>query len=394
MIASYVNQGFAEDALHLFVLTLRKNLTPTEFTISMILSSVTGLFLSMCGIQVHCLAVKLGVESDTVTASSLVEMYAKYGMIDSSMRIFLDMDARDLLCWNCMIVGLALNGRIIEAIDMFKRMLEHGLLPDHVTYTGALSACKYGGFLHEGISVFSMMEKQHGVIPRDEHYECIVDLFCQASKLEEAVDIVGNMPIAPSAAIWRSILSACGKNEDLELIEEVSNRMIEMEPHSSLPYLVLAHAYEMRGRWESVVQVRKRMKELGIKKVAGCSWIGIKSCNFAFKSNELLHYGGQKVYSMLRLLMWQMQDERYRNQTSFSEHCYRENLHNIVGDLCRMAYTGFVLISPLLMLKGTMRQPLICLSVVKFELKSGLRFCSMLRSGGSLAAGVEFLVGG
>ncbi|GMH21591.1 hypothetical protein Nepgr_023433 [Nepenthes gracilis] len=314
MIASYARHGFAENALHLFVLTLRINLSPTDFTLSTVLSSVTGLLPLTPGIQVHCLAVKYGFTLDVVIASTLVHMYAKYGMIESSLSIFSEIDERDLLCWNSMIMGLAQNGSVIEALDMFKEMLEQGPPPDHITFTGVLSACKYGGLIHEGMTIFSAMEKEQGIIPRDEHYGCIVDLMCRAGKLKEAMAIVGTMPMATPASIWRSILSACAATEDLELTEKMAKNVMEMEPHSSLPCLVLDRAYEMRGRWESVVKVRKSMKERGFWKVAGCSWIGIKSCCYVFKSNELSHYGGQSIYMILALLIWEMQDEGYMYQ--------------------------------------------------------------------------------
>ncbi|GAB2289925.1 hypothetical protein Dimus_024224 [Dionaea muscipula] len=314
MMACFARHGLPDDTLYLFVHSLRKDVHPTEFTISTVISSITGLIPLMPGTQVHSLAVKLGFVSDAIVAGSLVEMYAKYGMIESSLSIFVDMDKKDLVCWNSMIYGLAKNGRAIEALHLFNEMLSLGEPPDHVTFTGVLSACKYSGLVYEGISIFSTMEKENGVLPRDEHYECIIDLLSRAGLLKEAMDVVGKMPHEPTASGWRSILFAC-KN-DLELIENASDMLMEIEPHSSLPYLVLARAYEARGRWESMVWVKKSMEERGITigTVAGCSWIVVNSRGFVFRSDELVHYGGDNIYLILRLLTSEMEDQQYINE--------------------------------------------------------------------------------
>ncbi|KAA8546487.1 hypothetical protein F0562_002774 [Nyssa sinensis] len=251
MISSYARHGFEQDALRLFVLTVRGNLTPTEFTLSSVLSSASFLLPAEQGIQFHSLVLKLGLESDLVVASSLVEMYAKFGLIDSAMKIFAEIDVKDLIVWNTMILGLARIGRLAETLDLFKELLMEGLPPDRITLAGVLLACNYGVFVDVGMSIFSSMEKEYGIIPSNDHYCCIVDMLCRAGKLKEAMDIVKTMPHEPSALIWESILRACGLHGDLKLTERVAERMIKCEPRSSLPYLVLARAYEMRSRWET-----------------------------------------------------------------------------------------------------------------------------------------------
>ncbi|KAK9271273.1 hypothetical protein L1049_026863 [Liquidambar formosana] len=311
MISSYARHGFGEEALQLFVLTLRESLRPTEFTLSSVLSSVSIPLLMEQGRHIHSMVVKLGLESDPIVASSLVEMYAKYGLIDSAIRIFRKLVVRDLISWNTMILGLSCNGRVDETLHIFKELLGEGPPPDQITLAGVLLACNYGGLVDEGMSIFLSMKKEYGVIPSDKHYACIVDLMSRAGKLQEAMNVIEKMPHEPKALVWGSILRACGIYGDLKLTEKAAERMMELDPQSSLPYLVLTWAYEMRGRWESTVRVRRAMKERGVKKVIGCSWIGIKNQMFVFKENQLLHYGGKENYLILRLLTWEMEDEGY-----------------------------------------------------------------------------------
>lgn len=314
MISSYVWHGFGENAWQLFVLTLRENLRPTEFTVSSVLSSLSSLLPVRQGSQIHSLVVKSGLESDAVVASSLVEMYAKFGLIDSAMETFSRISARDLISWNTMIMGLAHNGRVEDALNIFKELLIGGSAPDKITISGVLLACNVGGLVDEGLSILSLMEKEYGVVPEIEHYACIVDMMSRGGRLKEAMDIVELMPIEPGGVIWESLLCACEVCGDLRLIERIAERIMELKPQSSLPYLVLAQAYEIRGRWEGIVRIRKAMKEKGVRKVTECSWIGIKNHVYVFKENQLLPIGGKDLNMILRLLIQEIKDEGCASQ--------------------------------------------------------------------------------
>ncbi|KAI9201411.1 hypothetical protein LWI28_023115 [Acer negundo] len=173
------------------------------------------------------------------------------------------MDTKDMISWNTIIMGLSCNGRVFQTLEMFKELLKEGPAPDRITLTGVLLACKYGGLIDEGMIIFSSMEKAYGVTPGYDHYACIIDLLCRVGKLKEAIDITNTMPYEPSYSIWEAILRASAIHEDLSLTERVAGRMMEMEPQSSLPYLVLAQKYERRGRLEAVVRMRKiaRLKQ-------------------------------------------------------------------------------------------------------------------------------------
>ncbi|KAG8389778.1 hypothetical protein BUALT_Bualt01G0013900 [Buddleja alternifolia] len=309
MISSYASHNLEEDALKLFVLSFREIIRPTEFTLSCLLDSA-AVFVSLeQGSQLHSLVIKTGFELDAIVASSLVQMYSNYGLIDFAFNIFTKMGFRDLIAWNTMILGLTHNGKLDESICIFKELLESGLRPDRITFSGVLVACSYGGFFEEGMAIFSSMEKDYGVKPLNEHYASVVEMMIRAGKINEVVDLLHTMRCEPNFLIWESVICACGDYGDLKLIERVAERMMELEPYSYLPYLVLANKYEQKGRWESLVRVRTDMRKMTMKEVVGCSWIGIKDRIFSFESNQTIHYGGTKVYSILVMLMQEIWDE-------------------------------------------------------------------------------------
>ena len=309
MISSYARHDLGEDALRLFVLTLRKNIRPTEYMVSCLLSSVSIFLPVEVGNQIHSLVPKLGFVSDAVVASSLVDMYAKFGFIDDALNIFNDMKIKDLVSWNTIMMGLTYNGKVSVTMHLFKELIRKATPPDRITLAAVLRACNYGSLVDEAIKIISSMEKEFGVKPGEEHYAYVVELLSQAGKLKEAIDIVETMPYKTTSDIWRSVLSACAIHEDLRVIETVAEKIMESEPQTSLPYLVLAQAYQMRGRWESMVRMRKAVEQRGAKELIGYSLVGIKNHVYSFASNQLQHYGGKDLYLVLNLLVWEMENE-------------------------------------------------------------------------------------
>ncbi|KEH35383.1 pentatricopeptide repeat-containing protein At1g43980, mitochondrial [Medicago truncatula] len=309
MISCYARHDLGEDALQLFMPTLRKNIRPTKYTVSCLLSSVSIFLPVEVGNQIHALVHKFGFESDSVVTNSLVDMYAKFGFIDNALNIFNEIKTKDLVSWNTIMMGLSYNGKVCVTMDLFEELRREGMPPDRITLAAVLLACNYGNLVDEGIKIFSQMEMEFGVKPEEEHYSYVVEMLCRAGNLKEAVDIVEKMPYKTTTDIWRSILSACAVSGDLQDIEVVATKIMERAPQISLPYLVLAQVYQMSGRWESAVRVRKAMENRGSKEFIGCSWVGIKNHVYTFESNQLQHYGGKDIYLLLNLLVWEMETE-------------------------------------------------------------------------------------
>uniref|UniRef100_A0A2P2PJQ0 Pentatricopeptide repeat-containing protein n=1 Tax=Rhizophora mucronata TaxID=61149 RepID=A0A2P2PJQ0_RHIMU len=287
---------------------LRDDIRPTEFTLSCILSSLSLLPVER-GTLVHALVIKSGLELDAIVASTLVEMYFKFGLVDFAVEIFNKMVQRDLISWNTMIMGLADNGRVVETLDTFRELLEKGPLPDQITLVGVLLACQYGGLVEDALAIFSEMESSYGIKPSKEHYSRIIELLCQDGRPYEAVDIVEAMCYEPDSSILESVLCACAILGDFRLATRIAKSLVELEPQSSLSYLILAWMYEMRGQWGDVVRVKKTMEGKRVKKVIGCSLIGIRNTVYSFEANQLQHHGGRDIYFVLRLLNWEMEDE-------------------------------------------------------------------------------------
>jgi pentatricopeptide repeat domain-containing protein 1 len=79
---------------------------------------------------VHQQIIQSGLETDIFVASSLVDMYAKYGSMEDAWRVFNKMPSRDLVTWNVILGGFAMHGYGKEALKHFEQMCEEGVQPD------------------------------------------------------------------------------------------------------------------------------------------------------------------------------------------------------------------------------------------------------------------------
>ncbi|KAK8928490.1 Pentatricopeptide repeat-containing protein [Platanthera zijinensis] len=312
MLSAYAQNGEIHESLSLFLTAVRRDVRPTEFTFSSILSSNSRFGLPEQGMQIHCWVHKLGMEEDSIISSALVDMYMKLGSVACGVKVFAAMSSKDLISWNTMILGLAQNGEAVESLRKFEELLKTGIQPDRITLLGILSACSVGGLLCRGKKILSSMEEEHGIKCGIEHYACAVEMMGRAGRLEAAMEITETMPHDPNMFVMGVLLESCVLHRSMSLAEAVAERMMTMsEPRSPLPYLVLARAYGSRRMWESMAWMWKVMEQRGVKRYRGCSWIGIRNQIFSFGEDELLHHGGEDMYSALRLLGLEMAREGY-----------------------------------------------------------------------------------
>lgn len=316
LIAGYTQNGENEEALRLFRLLKRESIWPTHYTFGNLLSACANLADLLLGRQAHTHVLKQGfefqsgAESDIFVGNSLIDMYMKCGSIEDGSRVFEKMKERDCVSWNAIIVGYAQNGYGAEALQIFRKMLVCGEKPDHVTMIGVLCACSHTGLVEEGRHYFFSME-EHGLIPLKDHYTCMVDLLGRAGCLNEAKNLIEAMPMNPDAVVWGSLLAACKVHGSIEMGKHAAEKLLEIDPWNSGPYVLLSNMYAELGRWGDVVRVRKLMRQQGVTKQPGCSWIEVESRVHVFLVKDKSHPHRKQIYSVLKMLTEQMKRVGY-----------------------------------------------------------------------------------
>ncbi|KAL7585660.1 hypothetical protein Lser_V15G42744 [Lactuca serriola] len=306
LIAGYTQNGDNETALGLFLQLKQEGVFPTHYTFGNLLSACANLADLRLGQQSHTHVLKHGFkfesgpESDIFVGNSLIDMYVKCGSVEDGKRVFRKMVHKDWVSWNAIIIGLAQNGYGSEALEFFNEMLESGEKPDHVTMIGVLSACSHGGLVDAGRGYFNKMRSEYGIEPMTDHYACMVDLLGRAGFLDEAKNLIDTMRVPPDAVVWAALLGGCKVHGNIELGKEVAEKLMEIDGKNSGVYVLLSNMYAERGNWGDVKRVRKVMKEKGVVKQPGCSWIEVEGKFHVFMVKDRRQIRKKQIYLVLR----------------------------------------------------------------------------------------------
>ncbi|KAH0712297.1 hypothetical protein KY289_008256 [Solanum tuberosum] len=263
---------------------------------------------------------QLQMQGYTGMESNLIDMYAKSNMIREEQAIFQ---------WNAMIAGNTQNGLIEQSFVVYKEMLEQNVKPNDVTLASILPSCSqsgsiaigkqlhyfaihnlfenncflkypeknsvtytnmslgYGlhgmgrkaitlfyslrspvylqltGLVDSGLQIFELMGEEYGIQPSVEHYACVVDMLGRVGRLDEAHNFAKKLGV------------------------------------------------EEEGNWQSVDNVRRGMRKMGLSKVVGCSWIDTSRYPHCFVSKDKKHPQYCMIYDMLGYLTINMKDAGY-----------------------------------------------------------------------------------
>lgn len=342
VITGYLQNGFPERALGLFRQMVLYRFQPCEISMMTVFGACSLLPSLRLGREAHAYALKHLLEENAFIACSIIDMYAKNGSISQSLKVFNGLKEKSAASWNAMIMGYGIHGRAKEAIKLFEEMQRTGHNPDDLTFLGVLTACNHSGLIHEGLRYLDQMKSSFGLKPNLKHYACVIDMLGRAGQLDKALRVATEeMSEEPDVGIWNSLLSSCRIHENLEMGEKVASKLLVLEPEKPENYVLLSNLYAGLGKWDDVRKVRQRMKEMSIRKDAGCSWIELNGKGFSFVAGESPSGSFEEIkslWSILEMKIWKM---GYRPDTSLVLHdlSEEEKIEQLRGHSEKLAIT-------------------------------------------------------
>ncbi|MCO5577533.1 hypothetical protein L7F22_031364 [Adiantum nelumboides] len=262
VIVASSQQGFGEDTLSLFELMLHEHVKPDYITLSSVLKICATLPALEWGMEIHKLVIVSACESSVSVGSTLVDMYAKFGMIDDAFRVFNSMEERQLVTWTAIIAGCALQGLCKDSLTLFARMLGESVKPDTVTFVAILSSCSRAGLLQEGCYYFILMNTTFSEVVTANHVACMVDLLGRAGGLQGAKNLLLSMPITIDAVVWIVLLDSCKIHGDVEMGKYACKCILSLDSGCAQAYVVLSNIYALAGMWDEVSKIREEMKRV------------------------------------------------------------------------------------------------------------------------------------
>ena len=310
MITGFAQNGCFDEAFGFFRELQWVGIRPNEVSLTGVLSACAQAGAFEFGKILHGFLEKAGFLWMISVNNALMDTYSKCGNVGMARLIFKRMPkSKSIVSWTTMIAGVAMHGNGEEAIQLFNDMEESGIRPDGITFISILFACSHAGLIEQGCKYFSKMIDVYGIEPVIEHYGCMVDLYGRAGKLHKAYDFVCQMRISPTAIIWRTLLGACSIHGNVELAEQVKERLSELEPSDSGDHVLLSNIYAIAGKWKDVATVRRSMTDQNIKKNPGWSMIEVDKIMYTFVAGENQNEITEEAYDKLREIISKLRVE-------------------------------------------------------------------------------------
>ncbi|XP_010556099.1 PREDICTED: putative pentatricopeptide repeat-containing protein At5g13230, mitochondrial [Tarenaya hassleriana] len=273
IIVGYAQSDGEERALSVFVEMLRNQVQVSEVTFSSSLRACASLAAFELGVQIHAETIKTGHYLRTVVGNALVDMYAKCGDIKGATFVFEEMVEKDVVSWNTMVSGYSTHGLVKEALKIFEEMKGSGCIPNGLTFVGILSGCSNAGLLDLGQGYFRSMVRDFGIEPFMEHYTCMVWLLGRSGQLDKAMKLIEEIPHEPTIMVWRAMLGASVIQKSLGFARKSAEQILRIDPKDEATYVLLSNMYAGAKKWADVASTRRRMRENGVSKEPGLSWI-------------------------------------------------------------------------------------------------------------------------
>ncbi|CAN6349055.1 unnamed protein product [Urochloa humidicola] len=320
MLAVYAQNALGNEAIQLFA-ELRTNgsgLVPNHFMLSSVVSACAGVARLSIGKCVHGAVLRLGHGNNEVIAVALVDMYSKCGCYEYSRKVFDRIEQPSLIPYTSIIVAAAKYGHGRWALALLGEMVNRGVQPNDVTLLGVMHACSHSGLVDSGLQLLRSMQSKYGLAPSPSHYTCAVDMLGRAGRIEEAFELAKGARVEGKEALllWHSLLSACRTHKRLDLATLAGQRVSEFNQDAAGGLVVMSNAYASAGQTDNAAAVWSSMRQRGIRKDPGCSWIEVKDIPYVFYAGAISCAGARadEVLMLLDELECQMKEKGYRGR--------------------------------------------------------------------------------
>ncbi|OVA14408.1 Pentatricopeptide repeat [Macleaya cordata] len=333
LISGYAQNGLCQEALETFLSAIMDSLQPNHFTFGSVLSAIGSAepVSLRHGQRCHSHIIKLGLNTDIIVSGALLDMYAKRGNISESRTVFEETTERSLVAWTAIISAYSRHGDFETMVGLYEEMLKAGVKPDSITFLAVLTACGRRGMVDMGMKIFNSMVNNHKIEPSPEHYSSMVDMLGRAGRLELAEEFMDRMPTRPGLSVLQSLLGACRIHGNVEMGRKVGEILMEMEPKESGSYVLMSNLYAEKGEWDKVAKIRRGMREKGVKKEVGLSWVDVGDVvhgsmyMHGFSSDDKSHPRAEEICRMVECLGSEMkfleiENERKRDEVLLCGH--------------------------------------------------------------------------
>ncbi|EFJ09201.1 hypothetical protein SELMODRAFT_72294, partial [Selaginella moellendorffii] len=172
--------------------------------------------------------------------TTLLAAYAQNGNLQLSKRLFDEMPVSDTVSWTSMVAAFTQNATPRDALSTYYNANMVDRCSSSV-FASVLIAYSALGKLESVYSCFRSLTLDYGVTPSFEHFSCMIDVLARSSELEQAKDLIHNMPYTPHILDWRCFLAACRYQSDIGSAETAVHHLIQSKMNDGSSYIMFAN---------------------------------------------------------------------------------------------------------------------------------------------------------
>ncbi|CAL4908453.1 unnamed protein product [Urochloa decumbens] len=226
LLNGYIQAGAHLDVIALFFRMRAEGVWPNPFTFASVLSAVASQGTVDLGRRVHAQSVKFGCRSTLFVCNSLMNMYAKCGLVEEAKAVFCGMETRDVVSWNTLMACLMLNRHELEALQLFLDSQSSIAKLTQSTYSTVIKLCANLKQLGLALQLHSSVLKR-GFHSDGNVMTALMDAYSKCGELDKALKIFLLMPGSHNVVSWTAMINGCIHNDDIALAAALFSRMRE-----------------------------------------------------------------------------------------------------------------------------------------------------------------------
>ncbi|XP_047149516.1 pentatricopeptide repeat-containing protein At5g46460, mitochondrial-like, partial [Vigna umbellata] len=152
------------------------------------------------------------MDRDVAAWNAMIHGYCGNGRVDDALRLFRQMPSKDVISWSSIIAGLDHNGESEQALVVFRDMVASGVCPSSVGLVCGLSAAAKILAFHVGIQIHCSALKL-GDWRFDEFVSASLVTFYSCCKQIESACWVFCEALCKNVVVWTALLTGYGFND-------------------------------------------------------------------------------------------------------------------------------------------------------------------------------------
>jgi pentatricopeptide repeat protein len=229
LMAGYLDHGLPNEALRLYkrMIEAEDGIVPDAITFACGLkASASSKHHPREGQGIHMQVTKRGLEKESPVGSSLVDLYAKCGLLRDTEHVFDKLPERDVVSWTALMAGYTEQRRGDKVHECFRQMCSDGIVPDlHSWNTVIAAGCGESG--DEETGVFAVYEQmlERGSLPNYMTFVSLLKACASRVSLQMGKRIHAGVGASAKTVLFLAnalmeMYSRCGEVKDATMVFE------------------------------------------------------------------------------------------------------------------------------------------------------------------------------